>query len=107
VSALVGATLFILPALRALQGHAHPEPRFAIGTLGALARRRESRDDFQRAVVERVGEDVTLHPLDGQESHMIARTAAADALVHVPRGNGELPAGATVHYLLLEGPTGA
>jgi molybdopterin molybdotransferase len=107
VSALVGATLFILPALRALQGHAHPEPHFATGTLGTPATRRESRDDFQRAILERAGDDVTLHPLDGQESHMIARAAAADALVHVPRGSGELPAGAPVRYLLLEGPTGA
>jgi molybdopterin biosynthesis enzyme len=37
----------------------------------------------------------------GQESHMIARAAAADALVLVPRGDGELPAGAPVRYLRL------
>ena len=30
---------------------------------------------------------------------MIARAAAADALVHVPRGEGELAAGATVRIL--------
>ena len=35
----------------------------------------------------------------GQESHMIVRAAAADALVHVPRGEGELPAGSPVRYL--------
>jgi molybdopterin biosynthesis enzyme len=32
---------------------------------------------------------------------MIVRAAAADALVHVPRGAGELPAGATVSWLRL------
>jgi hypothetical protein len=32
---------------------------------------------------------------------MIARAALADALVHVPRGEGELPAGTPVRYLLL------
>jgi hypothetical protein len=32
---------------------------------------------------------------------MIARAAGADALVHAPRGEGELPAGATVRYLRL------
>ena len=32
---------------------------------------------------------------------MIVRTAAADALMHVPRGDGTLEAGATVRYLPL------
>ena len=32
---------------------------------------------------------------------MIVRAAAADALVHVPRGEGELPTGAAVRYLSL------
>ena len=32
---------------------------------------------------------------------MIVRAAAAAALVHVPRGDGELPAGARVRYLPL------
>jgi molybdopterin biosynthesis enzyme len=44
---------------------------------------------------------VELEPLSGQESHMIVRAAAADALVHVPRGEGELAAGADVRWLRL------
>ena len=32
---------------------------------------------------------------------MIVRAAGADALVLVPRGDGELPAGADVRYLRL------
>jgi molybdopterin biosynthesis enzyme len=39
--------------------------------------------------------------LTGQESHMIARAAAADALVYAPRGDGELAAGERVRYLPL------
>ena len=38
-------------------------------------------------------------PLTGQESHMIARAAGADALVLVPAGEGELAAGERVRYL--------
>ena len=38
---------------------------------------------------------------------MIARAAAADALVHVPRGTGELAAGARARYLPLDGSVGA
>jgi molybdopterin biosynthesis enzyme len=43
----------------------------------------------------------TLEPLTGQESHMIARAAGADALALVPRGEGELADGALVDYLRL------
>ena len=107
VSSLVGALLFLLPAVRALQGHRQPEPQFGVGTLAAPAARRSSRDDFQRAAVERTGEDVVLTPLSGQESHMIVRAAAADVLVHIPRGEGELPAGSRVRYLPLDGSAGA
>ena len=51
----------------------------------------------------RDGEDgaVELEPLSGQESHMIAAAAGADALVFLPRGEGELAAGSTVRYLRL------
>jgi len=45
-----------------------------------------------------------LEPLSGQESHMIVRSAAADALVYVPLGEGELAAGATVSWLRLGAP---
>ena len=42
-----------------------------------------------------------LEPVSGQESHMIVRAAAADALVLVTRGEGELEAGSRVRYLEL------
>jgi molybdopterin molybdotransferase len=106
VSSLVGALLFLVPAIRALQGAADPGPQFRTGVLAEQAARRPSRDDYQRATIERSGDDVLLRPLDGQESHMIARAARADALVHVPRGTGELPAGAAVRYLLLDPSAG-
>jgi molybdopterin molybdotransferase len=107
VSSLVGALLFLVPALRALQGSDHPEPPFRTGVLAASVTRRASRDDFQRARLERSENGILLRPLEGQESHMIARAAAADALVHIPRGAGELAAGAAVRYLPLDPVTGA
>jgi molybdopterin biosynthesis enzyme len=42
-----------------------------------------------------------LDPIGGQESHMIARAAGADALALVRRGQGELEAGAVVEFLRL------
>jgi molybdopterin molybdotransferase len=101
VSSLVGAELFVKPALRALQGLIDPRPCFRAGRIGSGVRRSDARDDFVRAR-SRVDEKGTVvEPLFGQESHMIARAAAADALIHVPRGEGEIEAGATVRWLPL------
>ena len=93
VSSLVGAHLFVLPALRALQGASVPAPRFETGILATPARRHPGRDDYQRALTEQSEAGTLLRPIEGQESHMIVRAAAADALVHVPRGEGELAVG--------------
>ena len=102
VSSLVGFELFVRPAVLALQGHTDPLPRFEPGRLAAAARRNDARDQLVRART-RDGESgtVLLEPLAGQESHMIARAAGANALVLLPRGEGELAAGAPVRYLRL------
>ena len=101
VSALVGCELFVKPALRALQGLTDPLPRFEPGRLAAALRRNEERDEFVRARSRVDGDALVLEPVTGQESHMIVRSGAADALVHVPRGNGELAAGSAVQWLRL------
>lgn len=102
VSALVGFVLFVEPAIRALQGVPDPLPRFERGRLVAARRRNPERDELVRARLRRSQDGPLLEPLTGQESHMIARSAAADALVFVPRGEGELGDGASVDYLRLE-----
>ena len=101
VSALVGCELFVKPALRALQGLADPLPRFEPGRLAVGLRRNAERDEFVRARSQVDGDELVLEPVTGQESHMIVHSAAADALVHIPRGNGELAAGSTVRWLRL------
>jgi molybdopterin molybdotransferase len=99
VSALVGFELFVRPALRALVGDARPAPHFEVGALAEPLRRLTARDQLVRARSSREAGETVLRPLRGQESHMIVRAAAADALVLVPRGEGELSAGARVGYL--------
>jgi molybdopterin molybdotransferase len=101
VSALVGSELFVKPALRALEGVADPLPRFEPGRLAAGLRSNAERDEFVRARSRVDGDALVLDPVVGQESHMIVRSGAADALVHIPRGNGELAAGSTVRWLRL------
>ena len=102
VSSLVGFELFVRPAVLALQGEADPLPRFEPGRLGSATKQNAKRDQLLRAQTRAASDGaLELEPLAGQESHMIARAAGADALVLVPRGDGELAAGSPVRYLRL------
>jgi len=101
VSALVGVELFVRPALLALQGANDPGPGYETARLASPLRRNPARDELARARSRRDDDGTLLEPLTGQESHMIARAAGADALVLVPSGEGELAAGEQVRYLRL------
>jgi molybdopterin molybdotransferase len=101
VSSLVGAEVFVRPALLALQGATAPGPVFLEGRLAAAVRRNAHRDEFVRARSVASSDGVLLEPVRGQESHMIARAALADALVLAPRGEGDLAAGESVRYVPL------
>ncbi len=103
VSSLVAFELFVRPCVLALQGVADPLPRFEPGALAAAVKRNPARDELVRARRTTSPHDaaVELEPVVGQDSHMIARSAAADVLVLIPRGDGELEAGSRVRYLRL------
>ncbi len=102
VSSLVGALVFVSTALLARQGAADPYPRFSVGNAAEALRRNPHRDEFVRALRRDGSDAVQLEPIRGQESHMIARAAAADALIHVPSGDGEISAGTSVRFLPLD-----
>jgi molybdopterin molybdotransferase len=102
VSSLVGAIVFVRTALLGLQGHRDPLPEYEVGVTATALQRNAERDEFVRATVRRGGVSPSLEPLSGQESHMIARAAAAEALALVPRGEGEVAAGEAVRYLRLD-----
>ncbi len=104
VSSLVGAELFVKPALRALQGLRDPLPVFEPGLLAAPLRRNEGRDELVRARVRTAEGATTVEPLSGQESHMIVHSASADALVYLAAGAGVVAAGTTVSFLRLGTP---
>jgi molybdopterin molybdotransferase len=99
VSVLVGFELFVRPALLALQGSADPGPRFERGVLGSQLKRDPAREELVRARVQRPSDGPVVEPLAGRESHMIARAAGADALVLIPRGDGDVAAGEPVEFL--------
>ncbi|MDH4340131.1 MAG: molybdopterin molybdotransferase MoeA [Thermoleophilia bacterium] len=102
VSSLVGSLVFARPALLERQGLAGAHSGYEHGRSTIALRRNPQRDEFVRAR-RRLDEDaVVLTPVTGQESHMIVRAAAADALIHVPRGGGEIAAGTPIRYLRIE-----
>lgn len=101
VSALVGALLFVVPAVLALQGAASPAPAYHVARTATVLRRDERRDEYVRATRRLEAEGVVVEPVRGQDSHMIVRASAADALVLVPRGDGEIEAGEAVRYVPL------
>jgi molybdopterin molybdotransferase len=101
VSSLVGCELFVRPSVLALQQASEPGPFYLPGRLGRSTARSPQRAQLIRARLRIDPEGVVLEPLRGQESHMIATSASAEALVLVEAGDGELPKGSPVRYLTL------
>jgi molybdopterin molybdotransferase len=101
VSVLVTFELFVRPAVNALLGVPDPLPEYRRAILGAAVKRNPHRDEYVRATTRREGNVLTVEPLPGRESHMIASAARADALVAVEAGAGELPAGEEIHYIAI------
>jgi molybdopterin molybdotransferase len=101
VSSLVACALFVLPAVEALQGASDPGPHLEWGRLAGPVRRDPNRDVFLRALAQTSTRGVELAPVSGQDSHMIARAAGANALALARRGDGLCPAGSRVEFLRL------
>ncbi|HZR91047.1 MAG TPA: gephyrin-like molybdotransferase Glp [Gaiellaceae bacterium] len=101
VSSLVTAVLFVLPAVRALQGEARPGPLYESGALARPLQPDRRRLEFVRARLAASDGGAALDPLPARDSHMIVRAAEADALVEISPGDVELEAGARVRYVRL------
>ncbi|HEU4975575.1 MAG TPA: gephyrin-like molybdotransferase Glp [Baekduia sp.] len=95
VSAYVTFVLFARPALAALQGADPALDALPRGTarLGRAVARHPGRDECVRV---RTQPDGTVVPTGPQGSHVLSSLLGADALAVIPRGEGELPAGAEV-----------
>jgi molybdopterin molybdotransferase len=98
VSALVCGHLFVLPALRALQGlGAWPLPTRP-ARLAAPVAANGPRAHYMRAVLE---PDGLIRPLPRQDSSLVSVLAEADALLIRPPGDPARPEGHPVRYLPL------
>jgi molybdopterin molybdotransferase len=99
VSSFVSFEVFVRPALRRALGHASPErlrttARISAQLRSPAGRRQFLRGRFDAGQVSQVG---------GPGSHLVAHLARANCLVVVPEDVTELPAGAEVTVVLIEG----
>jgi molybdopterin molybdotransferase len=99
VSSFVSFEVFVRPALRRALGHVAPDrlrtsARLSEQLRSPAGRRQFLRGRFDGGVVTQVG---------GPGSHLVAHLARANCLVVVPEDVTELPAGAEVVVVLIEG----
>jgi len=99
VSSFVSFEVFVRPALRRALGHAAPGRLRAPATLTAPLRSPAGRRQFLRGRYD-AG---TVSQVGGPGSHLVAHLARANCLVVVPEDVTELPAGAPVDVVLIEG----
>ncbi|MBV8217703.1 MAG: molybdopterin molybdotransferase MoeA [Solirubrobacterales bacterium] len=96
VSAVVTFSLFVRPALAALQGRAETPLLEGEAVLGTAVHRNPDREQAIRVRLERRNGALVATPNGPQGSHIVTSLLGADALAFVPAGEGELEAGATV-----------
>lgn len=99
VSSFVSFEVFVRPALRRALGHTYPDRLHAPARLtdplrSPAGRRQYLRGRYEGGLVRQVG---------GPGSHLVAHLARANCLVVVPEDVTELPAGAEVDTVLIEG----
>ena len=95
VSSVVTFTLFVAPALAALQG-ASTGPAHAQADLGVSVKCNPARQQALRVRLERRDGALVAIPNGPQASHLVSSLVGADALAFIPAGDGELSAGTTV-----------
>jgi molybdopterin molybdotransferase len=106
VSAHVTFELFARPALRRMAGHARCFRRPLRARLAEAVSTRPEKAYYLRARLEPDGEGWRATAIGAQGSAILTGLAAADGLAIVPLGVGDLPAGAEVDVLPLDGWAG-
>jgi molybdopterin molybdotransferase len=102
LSAIVGAWMFILPALHRLSGEPDAMPALVPGRLAVGAEASDGRTTFLTSRLV-AGDDGVLEatPTERQGSHMTGALGESDGFAIVPDGPA-LPAGAAVDLLVLD-----
>ena len=103
VSAHVTFELFARPALRRMAGHVRCFRRPLRGRLAEAVSTRPEKAYYLRVRIAPDGEGWLATPVGPQGSAILSGLAAADGLAIVPLGVDDLPAGAEVDVLPLDG----
>jgi molybdopterin molybdotransferase len=96
VSAAVTFSLFVRPALAALQGRAPERLLESEAMLSTAVPRNRDREQAIRVRLERQNGRLVATPNGPQGSHIVSSLLGADALAFIPAGEGQVEAGATV-----------
>jgi len=99
VSAFVSFTVFVAPAVRALQGIQNEQMPLRTARLTGTVHSPDGKRSFLRGILD--AEAAAVTPLTGQSSHQIAALARANALIIVPEPVTSLPEGEQVQVLEL------
>jgi molybdopterin molybdotransferase len=103
VSVLLTFYLFVIPALRAMQGKQQPEHPVISAILGSELKKDPGRLEFVRGRYHRTAQDtLEVIPTRGQGSHMLSGLAQADCLICFEREQSQLPAGSRVQTIPLD-----
>jgi molybdopterin molybdotransferase len=104
VSSLVTFEVFVRPALRKMQGHAHLQRPTLPVRLGYDARATADRTEYQRVTLRREGGDLIAVSTGSQSSSRLMSLAGAHALVRIPAGDQGIDAGTIVEAIILSLP---
>ncbi|HUQ14934.1 MAG TPA: gephyrin-like molybdotransferase Glp [Gemmatimonadales bacterium] len=107
VSTMVTFELFVRPAIRKMAGHLLPFRRTVPVRLAEPVRLKPRLQHFLRAVVTDGAGGPEARLTGPQGSGILTSMILANALLIVPEGQFETPAGATVRALLLDDPVHA
>jgi molybdopterin molybdotransferase len=104
VSAMVTFELFVRPAIRKMSGHALPFRRSVPVRLAEPISLKPRLQHFLRAVVSEGADGPEARLTGPQGSGILTSMVAANALLVIPEGQFETPAGAVVQALRLDDP---
>ncbi len=103
VSALVTATVLVIPALKALAGDSHPGPRQLLLPLAEPVPANGGRRHYLRGRLVEGGNVTAVAPLADPDSGDMRSLAGADVLLIQAEDSPALPAGTPVPVIRLPG----
>jgi len=104
VSTMVTFELFVRPAIRAIIGHPLPFRRSRLARVAETVTLRPRLQHFLRAVVSENEAGLEARLTGPQGSGILTSMVKANALLVIPEGQFEVPAGSTVTAIVLDDP---